>query len=325
MIKPGGSAGHVLALSGGVGGAKLALGLSRVLPAEQLTIACNTADDFEHYGLPICPDLDTVTYTLAGRNNPEQGWGLDGESWQVMSALGELDADTWFNLGDRDLATHLLRLQWRNEGLSLTQITKRLCDKMGVPQRILPMTDHPVATVIQTEGGDLPFQHYFVKAQCQPKVTGFYFDGMANADIQGDLATLIASPDVSAIVICPSNPFVSIDPILQLPGMTSALRNCQAPVIAVSPIVGGKALKGPAAKMMQELGIQVSTESVANHYNGLVDGFVLDLMDQHYQQDIEGMGMKTMATNTVMTTLQDRMQLAKDCLQFASLLQAEYG
>ena len=332
-----------IALTGGVGGAKLALGLSRLLPAGKLTIVANTGDDFNHLGFRICPDLDTVLYTLAGWNNKETGWGQAGESWHFLDALGRLGGETWFGLGDRDLATHLIRTQLLAEGQSLSEVTARLSQLMGVDHLVVPMTDDPVSTVVFVEaarGGAnestiekrdrLSFQHYFVRDRCEPRVTGFEFEGLDSAvPSAGFLKALDAKPD--AVIICPSNPFVSVDPVLRLPGILPRLE--EVPVIAVSPIVGGKALKGPAAKMMVELGMPQTALGVARHYvegyletgaepsgPGMLTGFVLDRMDQALAGQIAALGLATTVTNTVMVSLHDRIELAAHVLEFASTL-----
>lgn len=310
--------GKILALSGGVGGAKLALGLSRVLTPDALIIVANTADDFEHLGLYIAPDLDTVMYTLAGISDPVRGWGLEAESWRCMDALEKLGGESWFRLGDRDLATHLRRTQLLREGHTLSQATAVLCQELGVGPRLLPMSDDPVRTLVRTGAGELPFQHYFVRERCEPRVTGFRFEGQEAAAPQAELSALLAAPDLDAVVICPSNPFVSVDPILGLPGMRDGLTRCAAPVIAISPIVGGDALKGPAAKMMDELGLPVSATAVAEHYAGLVDIFVLDQRDATLAAGIGELGMRVEVTATVMKSLRDREQLAQVVLGLVS-------
>ena len=309
----------VLALSGGVGGAKLALGLARVLPADDLVIVANTADDFEHFGLYIAPDLDTVMYTLAERSDQERGWGLAGESWHCLEAMAELGGESWFRLGDRDLATHLRRSQLLREGRSLAEATAELCQSLGVSQRLLPMSNEPVRTVVATDDGELSFQHYFVREQCRPVVRGFRFEGIERARPLPDFEALLAAPDLAAVVICPSNPFVSVDPIISMPGVRDALAACAAPVVAVSPIVGGNALKGPAAKMLGELGYPVGADSVAGYYAGLVDIFVLDQQDAKLADQINVPGMDVAATATVMHTLEDRKQLADAVLDLAGV------
>jgi LPPG:FO 2-phospho-L-lactate transferase len=312
--------GHVLAISGGVGGAKLALGLARSLQPEQLTIVANTADDFEHLGLAISPDLDTVMYTLAGVSNQQQGWGLADESWNVMSALQRLGGQSWFRLGDRDLATHLERSSRLAKGQTLTEVTDYLCDQLAVSHRILPMTDDPVRTMVKTATGDLTFQHYFVREHCQPAVSGFYFSGIEQAVPQQRLMELLTGDELSAVIICPSNPFVSVEPILQLAGVRQALMQNKAPVIAVSPIVSGMAIKGPAAKMMAELAMPVTATALAEYYADLLDGFVIDSSDRALQASIESSGCTVHCTDTVMHTLDDRIELAKQVLFFAQSL-----
>lgn len=310
----------VLALSGGVGGAKLALGLARTLPAGDLTIAANTADDFEHLGLYIAPDLDSVMYALAGVNDVERGWGLAGETWHCLQALAGLGGESWFQLGDRDLATHLRRTALLREGKSLSEATAILCRQLDVDARLLPMSDDRVSTMVDTEVGELSFQHYFVREQCRPGVRGFRFDGQDVAQPQPDILNLLADPELGLIVICPSNPFVSVDPILGLPGLKGAISDSAAPLLAVSPIVGGKALKGPAAKMLGELGLPVSAESVAAHYAGLVDLFVLDESDVTLAPAIEELGMQVATAPTIMNSLEDREQLARKILELGAVV-----
>lgn len=312
--------GKVLAISGGVGGAKLALGLAGILPPEQLLVVANTADDFEHLGLSISPDLDTVMYTLAGVNDNERGWGLADESWNAMDALDKLAGATWFRLGDRDLATHLERTRRLREGQSLTAVTDALCRCLGVRHRLLPMTDDPVRTMVNTERGELPFQEYFVREQCRPAVTGYRFQGVDKARPQPELIDALADDALTAIIICPSNPFVSVEPVLQLEGIREAMRRSPAPVIAVSPIVGGVALKGPAAKMMGELGMSVSAAAVAAFYGDVLDGFVMDLADASSRSSVRDRGVAVACEATVMKSLDDRIALAEAVLSFANRL-----
>ena len=308
---------HILALSGGVGGAKLALGLAKVLPPEQLTIVANTADDFEHLGLSISPDLDTVMYTLAGINNQQQGWGLANESWNAMDALATLGGDSWFRLGDRDLATHLERSQRLAAGQSLSAVTAYLCQRLGVAQEVIPMTDSAVRTRLTTATDELAFQEYFVREQCQPEINGYYFKGVEQAVPQPRLMELLQGDQLAAIIICPSNPFLSVEPILQLPGVRAAMQANSAPVIAVSPIVAGLAIKGPAAKMMAELSMPVTATAVAEYYGDLLDGFVIDQSDQALQAEITRLGLEVCCTETIMKTLDDRIMLAKSVLSCA--------
>ncbi len=311
--------GRCLALSGGVGGAKLALGLSRVLPPEALTVVCNAADDFDHLGLRICPDLDTVMYTLAGVANRVTGWGQAHETWSFLEALSQLGGETWFRLGDRDLATHVERTHRLQAGESLTAVTARLCRGLGVEAEILPMSDDPVRTVVRTPSGELSFQHYFVRYRCAPAVTGFRFDGIERARPAPDFIAALEDDATAAVVICPSNPFVSVDPVLALPGVEAALRDSPAPVVAVSPIVGGTAIKGPAAKMMAELEMPVTATAIARHYveRNLLDGFVVDRADTSEAQQIDDLGLPTLITGTVMESLADRERLAREVLDFA--------
>ena len=310
---------HCVALSGGVGGAKLALGLSRVLPGDALTVVCNTADDFDHLGLRICPDLDTVMYTLAGISNRVTGWGQAHETWSFLEALSHLGGETWFRLGDRDLATHVERTRRLRAGESLTEVTSALCRALGIAARVMPMSDDPVRTVVLTEDGELSFQHYFVRNACAPTVSGFRFDGIDTARPEAAFLAALEDQATGAIVVCPSNPFVSVDPVLALDGVEEALRRAAAPVVAVSPIVGGAAIKGPAAKMMAELGMPVTAVGVARHYRerDLLDGFVIDDADAAQAAEIEDLGLPTLVTGTVMETLADRERLARETIDFA--------
>ncbi len=310
---------HCVALSGGVGGAKLALGLSRVLPGDALTVVCNTADDFDHLGLRICPDLDTVMYTLAGISNRVTGWGQAHETWSFLEALSHLGGETWFRLGDRDLATHVERTQRLRGGESLTEVTAVLCRALGIATRVLPMSDDPVRTVVLTETGELSFQHYFVREGCAPTVSGFRFAGIDAARPSPAFLQALEDDATAATLVCPSNPFVSVDPVLALDGVEEALRRAAAPVVAVSPIVGGAAIKGPAAKMMAELGMPVTAAGVARHYRerDLLDGFVIDDADAGQAAEIEDLGLPTLVTGTVMETLADRERLATETIDFA--------
>jgi len=309
-----------LIITGGVGGAKLALGLSKVLEGEQLHFAVNTADDFTHLGLNICPDIDTLMYTLSGESNIEQGWGRKNETWQFMDALNQLGEQSWFNLGDRDLSVHITRTHKLGAGNSLTQITRELYAQFGIPGSVYPMSDDPVSTMVETEAGTLSFQHYFVKEQCAPKVKGFRFEGVAKAVLNPGIKQLLQDGDLRGVILCPSNPYVSIDPMLALPGMRSLLHNCAAPVIAISPIISGRAVKGPTAKIMQELSIPGSAEAIANHYSDFLDGFVLDSSDSGLENAVERLGLSAFTTQTLMVTLDDRIQLAEACLDFINTL-----
>ncbi|MGH6897316.1 MAG: 2-phospho-L-lactate transferase [Geminicoccaceae bacterium] len=305
---------RVVALSGGIGGAKLALGLYRALPADCLLVVCNTGDDFEHLGLSISPDLDTVLYTLAGVANPETGWGRAGETWTFMQALAQLGGETWFRLGDADLATHVERTRRLAAGERLSAITDDFCRRLGVRARLTPMCDEPVRTMVATADGILPFQRYFVEQRCAPKVTGFAFKGAGEARPIPALCEALDGESLEAVVICPSNPFISIDPILAVPGLRAAIAACRAPVVAVAPIIGGRAVKGPTAKMMAELGVPRSARAVAEHYGGLLDGFVLDDADAEGARAID---LPCLATRVLMQTENDKRALAAEVLAFA--------
>jgi LPPG:FO 2-phospho-L-lactate transferase len=316
----------IVALAGGVGGAKLAHGLAQVLPPEDLTIIVNTGDDFEHYGLYICPDLDTVCYTLAGIANPETGWGRSGETWNMMENLSKLGGADWFRLGDKDLGTHLERTQRLKEGYSLSQITKDFCNAWGIGHTVLPMSDKPVRTFVETDEGELEFQEYFVHRRCEPRVRGFWFDGIDQAEPVRGAREALQSAD--AVIICPSNPWVSIDPILATftppPLSSRSIPEGERErgwgdgkkVVAISPIIGGETVKGPAAKMYRELGIEPSALAVANHYRGLVTDFVLDKIDEQLNETVKGLSMRAYVTNTLMRSHEDRKQLAIDLLTY---------
>ncbi len=314
------SAGKVIALSGGVGGAKLVLGLSYVLPPEQLMVVTNTGDDFDHFGLRICPDTDTVLYTLANLADKSKGWGRVDETWTFMEVMKSLGGEDWFNLGDGDLALHILRTQGLAQGKTLTEVTAQVSKAWGVHVEVIPMCDQSVATIVETENGPLAFQHYFVRDRCEPVAKGFTFNGIEDA-VANPIAVDAITHSAEAIIITPSNPFVSVDPILKVPGMRSALQASKAPVIAVSPIVGGVAIKGPAAKMMAELGIPTSALEVARHYQGLIDAMVIDEVDEHLVPEIQDLGVKVCVTQTVMNDLHDRIKLAKDVLALSEFMQ----
>jgi LPPG:FO 2-phospho-L-lactate transferase len=310
----------IVALAGGVGGAKLAAGLAALVGGD-LAVIANTADDFEHLGLPISPDLDTVMYTLAGIANPETGWGVARETWSFLDQVVRLGGPAWFRLGDRDLATHVLRAVALRSGRSLTAITAELCRCLGIAARVLPMSDDPVRTIVHSAEGDLPFQEYFVGRKCEVPVTGFAFAGAERAQPTVEVRRALQAETLQAIVLCPSNPFVSIDPILALPGMRTLIATADAPVIAVSPIIAGAAVKGPAAKMMRELGLGVSPLTVAAHYRGLVTGFVMDGADAALAAEVEALGITVRLADILMRDAADRRRLAGECLDFARSLQ----
>jgi LPPG:FO 2-phospho-L-lactate transferase len=309
----GGPNGTVVALSGGIGGAKLALGLSRVLPPEQLIVVANTGDDFEHLGLSISPDLDTLMYTLAGVSDAAKGWGRREETWTFMAALAALGGETWFQLGDGDLATHIERTRRRAAGETLSHITDDFCRRLGVRARILPMSEDRVRTRVRTSDGWLDFQDYFVRRRCAPEVKELAYDGAANARPHPDFIAALADARLRAVVICPSNPYLSVDPILALPGVRDALASCRAPVIAVSPIIGDRAVKGPTAKMMGELGLPSTATTIARHYDGLIDLFMVD----HGEGEISLPNVRIVKAGILMSTLADREALARAVLAFA--------
>ena len=309
-----------LALTGGIGGAKLALGLSKILSPNELAFVVNTGDDFEHLGLHVSPDIDTLVYTLAGLSNPETGWGCRDETWQFMSALADLGGETWFKLGDKDLAMNVERSKRLQGGESLSQVTAALAESLGVSHPILPMSNEPVRTRVHTEDGPMEFQHYFVRERCKPVVNGFEYRGATEARINPAIEKCLASQHLAGIILCPSNPFISIDPLLALPRLREALRNAAVPVIAVSPIIGGKSLKGPLAKMMLEMSLPIRASWIAGHYRDFVDGLVFDTRDEALAADIEAMGVRACVTNTVMDSLDDRVRLAKTSLEFADTL-----
>ena len=309
---------HYLALAGGVGGARFADGLAGVLPADQLTVAVNTADDFEHLGLRISPDLDTVTYTLARIENPLTGWGRADESWAALEALGALGGETWFRLGDRDIALHLLRSAMARAGRPLSEIAAELAQALGVAHPIVPMSDQPVRTVVHTAEGALAFQDYFVRRGCAPAVTGFAFEGIAAAAPAPGLAERLANPGLAAVLIGPSNPYVSIAPILGLPEVAAFFARRPVPTVAVSPIVGGAAVKGPLAKMMGELGAEVSAAGVAAHYGASIDGFVIDRADAALAGRLRACGLEVAVADTVMKNRSGRRALARTVLDFAA-------
>ena len=308
----------VVALSGGVGGAKLVCGLEALPDVDELVVIVNTGDDFEHLGLHISPDIDSILYALSGRSDPERGWGRAQESWSFMEALEELGGETWFQLGDRDLATHVERTRRLRNGQTLSEVTAAFTKQLGIRARIVPVSDDPIRTIVETPNGDLPFQNYFVREGCSPIAIGFRYDGAAEAKIQSAALRTLSSPSLQAVVLCPSNPFVSIDPILAVPGICQAIGAARAPVVCVSPFVGGQALKGPAAKMMSEQGAEVSPAAIVRHYGDLVDGLVADRRDE-----TKNLGIPVRWTDTVMQTPRDKQHLAREVLEFALDLQAE--
>jgi LPPG:FO 2-phospho-L-lactate transferase len=309
--------GPVVALCGGVGGAKLAQGLASVLQAGELTIIVNTGDDFEHLGLSIAPDLDSVLYALAGLSDPDRGWGRRDETWTFMKALQSLGGEAWFQLGDGDLALHVERSWRRARGANLSEVTAHLCGVLSIAARVLPMSDDPVRTRVLTPDGWIDFQDYFVHRQCQPVVQAFKFTGAESARAQPEALAALQRRDLRAIIICPSNPFVSVEPILAVPGIRAAIGQSDAPIVAVTPIIGGKAIRGPAAKMMAELGLEVSAGAIARRYADIIDGFVVDESDS-MPEPIQGVTFFSAAT--LMKSADDRLQLARAVLRVADAL-----
>ena len=308
---------RVVALAGGVGGAKLAMGLQQILEPGALTVIVNTGDDFEHWGLHICPDLDTVLYNLAGLNNPDYGWGRAEEQFNVLAEMERFGGEEWFRIGDKDLALHLRRTEWLRQGVSLSEVTERLRRMLGVPSQILPMANEPIRTLVHTDEGDLPFQHYFVRRRCEPTLIDLSFIGADRAKLSTDIKRAIDRADL--IVFCPSNPYVSIDPILAVPGLRDRLRNAKAPKIGVSPIVSGQAIKGPAAKMMQELGELISPITVVDHLGDLLDGFVIDRQDADLADAVI---LPALVTDTIMRELQSKADLARAVVEFGLVTQS---
>lgn len=318
-----GSKRKVLALCGGVGGAKLALGLSHVLGDDELSIVVNTGDDFTHLGLRICPDIDTVTYTLAGCVNTETGWGRAEESGAFMDSLNMLGGEDWFYLGDKDLAMHVERTHRLAAGENLSTVTQALSRKLGVTVPLIPMTDDTLETQVEVESDGasltLPFQDYFVRQRCEPKLKAIHFVGRENAQPHPQFLASLQDPDLDLIIICPSNPFLSIDPILALPGIRGIMQKTAVPVVAISPIIGGKAVKGPTAKIMAELGLNMNSISVADYYQDIVSGFILDRRDAGEAEAIREIIPRVGVAQTLMQTVEDKIDLARETLDFAGL------
>ena len=308
---------RVVALSGGIGGAKLALGLYRVLPPDTLTVIVNTGDDFEHLGLHICPDLDTTLYTLAGLANAELGWGRRDETWTFMQTLEALGGETWFRLGDADLALHVERTQRLKGGASLSAIAADLARRLGIEAAIVPVSDDPIRTRIATGDGELAFQDYFVRRRCAPRVQEITYQGAAAARLAPPALAALQSAALEAIIICPSNPYLSVDPLLAVPQLLPAVRAARVPVIAVTPLIGGQAVKGPTAKIMRELGIAPTPRAIAQHYEAWIDAFVLDRADAAQATAFD---IPVHVTDTPMKSVGDRERLAREVLAFAATL-----
>jgi LPPG:FO 2-phospho-L-lactate transferase len=305
---------QVLALCGGVGGAKLALGLHHVLPPGDLMVMVNTGDDFEHLGLAISPDIDTVMYTLGGVSNPELGWGRAGETWNFMAEIERLGGESWFRLGDKDLAVHIERTRRLQAGEPLSAITVDMSRHFGIVSRILPMTNDMVRTMVVTEEGTLDFQHYFVQRRCEPVVKSLAYAGASDAQVQSEIRQLLEQDSLQAIVLCPSNPWLSLAPMLEMTSFREVLHESSAPVIAVSPLIGGQAVKGPTAKIMRDLRLEVSSATIASFYEGVIDGFVLDSSDAYLASQIP---VATHVTSTLMKSTADKQRLAREVIEFA--------
>lgn len=310
----------IVVVAGGVGGARMASGLAGALPPEDVVVIVNTADDFEHLGLSISPDLDTVMYTLAGLEHPSQGWGLAEETWSFMAALERIGGETWFRLGDRDLATHIERSRRLAAGESLSVVTRALCGALGVRARVLPMSDDPVRTFVDTEKGEIAFQHYFVQQQCGPHLRAVRFAGIETARPAEACLAALTDPRLEAVIIAPSNPYVSVAPVLALRGLRERIGECGVPVVAVSPIVGARAIKGPAAKMMRELGVEPSALGIAAHYSGVIDGIVIDDTDVEHAGAIRSLGIVPLVCDTIMRDCAGRERLARATIDFARQL-----
>lgn len=315
---------HILALSGGVGGAKLVAGLAAVLPPEQLTVVVNTGDDFEHLGLTICPDIDSVVYALAGVNDTARGWGMAGESWQTMAMLKRLGEADWFNLGDRDMAMHLAR-SWRlRGGETLSEVTARLTGALGIAHRVVPMSDGRLRTLIETDAGWMDFQRWFVGEQCRLVAKAIRFEGAGHGDGAGAVpspvfAEALARPDLAAVVLCPSNPFLSVDPILAVGGVRAALLGLNVPRVAVSPLIGGQSVKGPLGKLLKELGQGTGNAAIADHYGRLITHLLIDRCDDADAGGLRERGLWVTMTDTLMQDGADRARLAREVLAAAGV------
>ena len=306
----------IVALCGGVGGAKLALGLERRFGAG-VTVIVNTGDDFEHLGLHISPDVDTVLYTLGGLSDPQRGWGRADETWHFMESLGAIGGDVWFQLGDRDLAMHIERTHQLRSGISLTEFTASMARRLGIAAAVVPMSDEPVSTVVHTNEGALPFQEYFVRRRCEPVLQRVEFRNAERARPSAAALAALRDPDLTAIVICPSNPYLSVAPILAVPSMRDAIRAAAVPVVAVSPLIGGTAVKGPTAKILTELNKDCTPLTIARYYHDLIDGLIIDQADRY---SAAALPIPVRVTGTLMRTLEDRERLACECVAFAEFI-----
>jgi LPPG:FO 2-phospho-L-lactate transferase len=306
-----------LALCGGVGGAKLAFGLARVLPNDALTVAVNVGDDFEHLGLTICPDLDTVLYTLAGVVHPEQGWGRADETWGVLEELRRLQGESWFLLGDRDIALHLLRGQLLQQGHSLSEAIVELARRLGIATAVAPVTDSRLRTIVNTDRGALAFQDYFVRLRCEPSVRSLEFEGAAGAMLSPTVRAALESNDLAGVIVCPSNPYLSVAPMLAVAELRERLRALKVPVLAISPIVAGEAIKGPTAKIMRELGLKPTASVIADLYSDFVDVVIVDSADAPLAANDPRFAVR----QTIMKNVEDKMALARECVTLIQELQ----
>ena len=305
----------IVALCGGIGGSKLALGLNNILKQKNLSIITNTGDDFLYLGFYICPDIDTVIYTLAGVNNPETGWGREDETWKTHDVLKELGADTWFQLGDKDLALHLFRSKEKRKGELLTTITRKISKKFGLSTNVLPMSNHMVQTILETHEGEISFQDYFVRQKHKPKVSNISFKSKKPVATEAVNKALL-DKDLDGIIFCPSNPFLSIDPILSINRIRKLIEKHRKPRVAISPIVGHESVKGPTSKLMKEMGIEVSALSIAKHYHGLIDGIIIDKSDEKQIEEIRKMGVKVKLAEIIVNTEEEKMRLAEESIEF---------
>jgi LPPG:FO 2-phospho-L-lactate transferase len=308
----------ITCLAGGVGAARFLEGLARVFPPEKITAIVNTGDDLQYLGLHISPDIDIVTYTLAGIVEPRNGWGIDGDTQSCLDQLGKYSAETWFRIGDRDFATHLLRTAYLQQGFNLSEVTEKIKTQLKVKVRILPMTDGIVMTKIKTPKGMLEFQEYFVKRKYQDPVEDVTYEGATQAAPAPGVVPAIEKTDL--IIFCPSNPILSIGPILAIPDIRNSLAKTRAKMVGISPIVGGRAIKGPLDKIMENLGLEVSPFSVAQLYRGLLKGYVIDSLDKAVAPRIVGLGMKVLTANTVMDSIEAKKKLAQETVRFAENL-----
>lgn len=312
----------ILAFSGGVGGARMLHGLQAVLGPSELTAVVNTGDDFDIHGLRVMPDVDSVLYTLAGLNDEERGWGQTAESWNFMEALRRLGGESWFALGDRDLATHVMRTEWLRQGATFSDATRMLCERLGVTTTVYPMSNDPVAMELRCNGNWMSFQDYFVRHRCEPVVSELRLSGVPQASPLPDWFEALCRSDFDAVVICPSNPFLSIHPILQLAGVRDALANFAGPVVAVSPLIAGKAVKGPAAKLMRELGHEPSCMGIANIYAGLLDGILVDASDREQVAHLQDQGLVVETGDILMVGVAGRKRVGQLVLDLVARARA---